>query len=70
MHNEEWRRDYSRLHFYGKVVESASFRMWNIYGHTIGGHYLSTIFRKMYDYLDRRKIITTFAPLLKANYFN
>ena len=35
MHNEEWRRDYSRLHFYGKVVESASFRMWNIYGHTI-----------------------------------
>ena len=31
MHNEEWRRDYSRLHFYRKVVESASFRMWNIY---------------------------------------
>ncbi len=30
MHNEEWRRDYSRLHFYRKVVESASFRMWNI----------------------------------------
>lgn len=51
--------------FYGKVVESASFRMWNIYGHTIEVHYLSTIFRKMYDYLDRRKIITTFAPLLK-----
>lgn len=23
--------------FYGKVVESASFRMWNIYGHTIEG---------------------------------